>query len=95
MKHQVHAILSVISLFYVADADAMFNEICFMPRDVGKCETICQAQWKWYYDNATGNCHPFMYAGFEGNNNRFRNCESCMHACDAKKCVHGTQSRDT
>ena len=61
--------------------DAVFLAIdqCRQPRDPGPCRADLQ---RYFYDEKTKECRPFIYGGCQGNTNNFETAEDCYNQCD-------------
>ncbi|XP_037499145.1 boophilin-H2-like [Rhipicephalus sanguineus] len=60
------------------DAQAGMHSVCFRPPQRGPCVGSFQ---RYYYDNSTQSCHPFVYGGCQSNGNNFESYVSCMKVC--------------
>ena len=51
---------------------------CRLPKVVGPCfdEVL-----RFYFDDETGLCRPFLYGGCQGNKNNFKTQEECYAIC--------------
>jgi hypothetical protein len=54
-------------------------EKCLLPVEPGNCTEHIQ---RWFFNNRTGLCQPFIYTGCNGNNNSFNSTAYCYHACN-------------
>ena len=54
------------------------NPICNLPKVPGECKALLP---RFYYDQAKGRCHIFIYGGCNGNENQFRTPMACMEEC--------------
>lgn len=51
---------------------------CEQPVDEGPCEGNFE---RWFYDNQTDVCRPFVYGGCKGNKNNYATEHSCNYHC--------------
>nr|BAG82647.1 serine protease inhibitor [Haemaphysalis longicornis] len=54
---------------------------CGFPADPGRCRASMP---RWFYNNTSGHCEPFIYGGCQGNKNRFHSCWTCQRTCLVK-----------
>ncbi|KAH7973331.1 hypothetical protein HPB52_024139 [Rhipicephalus sanguineus] len=55
------------------------HELCLRPAHRGPC---LASYPRFYYDNSTQSCHPFVYGGCQSNGNNFESPVSCMKFCN-------------
>ncbi|XP_012937483.1 amyloid-beta A4 protein [Aplysia californica] len=51
---------------------------CFLTPDPGPCRALFR---RYFFDKTTMECHPFIYGGCQGNENRFATMEECNSEC--------------
>ena len=56
----------------------VLNSACMMPRAIGPCRA---AHPRFFYDNVTQTCKPFIYGGCHGNKNNFLSLDMCQITC--------------
>uniref|UniRef100_A0A914Q7T5 BPTI/Kunitz inhibitor domain-containing protein n=1 Tax=Panagrolaimus davidi TaxID=227884 RepID=A0A914Q7T5_9BILA len=44
---------------------------------------------RWYFNQQSGNCQPFIYLGMKGNQNNFLSQQMCESACSINPCAEG------
>ena len=58
---------------------------CYEPVSAGRsCDGSgldAEAEARWYFDTAHGDCLAFYYAGCEGSGNNFRSYDDCLALC--------------
>ena len=54
------------------------QQFCHLPPIVGPCRARMS---RWYYNSQVGRCVNFIYGGCRGNENQFRDQDSCQSAC--------------
>jgi len=54
------------------------REACFLPRSPGICNGI---ELSWFFDWRENRCRDFIYSGCLGNQNRFKDEETCRQHC--------------
>ncbi|MBN3310846.1 TFPI1 inhibitor, partial [Amia calva] len=54
---------------------------CSLPKDEGTGNGI---QFSFFYVKSEGLCHPFIFKGAGGNENRFQTDQECMRNCSEK-----------
>lgn len=60
-----------------ADTDKKPNR-CTLSQSPGRCRGYFPRFW---YNEATKSCEPFIYGGCQGNENNFMTKEACEEAC--------------
>jgi hypothetical protein len=61
-----------------SSADVPDRSVCFLPKDVGNCDGVCNAYW---YNQATGHCELFTWGCCGGNANNFATLGACTSTC--------------
>jgi len=54
-------------------------EVCAQAKEVGPCRG---AFLRFYFNQHSGQCEQFLYGGCDGNQNNFKNQQSCERTCD-------------
>ncbi|KAL1471362.1 hypothetical protein MTO96_039980 [Rhipicephalus appendiculatus] len=60
------------------DPQARMPSYCLRPPQRGPCVGSFE---RFYFDNSTQSCHPFVYGGCRSNGNNFETYASCMNFC--------------
>ncbi|XP_072469528.1 inter-alpha-trypsin inhibitor-like [Notamacropus eugenii] len=75
----VHVTLLVALLSLSISSSSGWSEECSLPKDEGEMGVM--PEYRLYYNRTTDQCHPFVYKGSGGNENRFLNDMQCMRHC--------------
>ncbi|XP_005373386.1 PREDICTED: tissue factor pathway inhibitor [Chinchilla lanigera] len=57
-------------------------DLCFLEDDVGMCRAYIT---RYFYNNQSRQCEPFVYGGCLGNLNNFESLEECKNTCDSSE----------
>ncbi|KAM7289297.1 boophilin-G2 [Ixodes scapularis] len=68
----------LLVFFLVGTVSAQWNEICKLSPDKGVCRARVS---RFYFNQSSGQCLPFIYGGCMGNPNNFWTIEDCEAAC--------------
>ncbi|CAN8031690.1 unnamed protein product [Ixodes persulcatus] len=68
----------LLFFFLVGTVTAQWNQICKLSPDKGVCRGRI---YRFYYNQSSGQCLPFIYGGCMGNPNNFWTIEDCEAAC--------------
>lgn len=58
------------------------EDVCKQPLNKGNCRASMP---RFYYDDETKSCKPFLYGGCQGNDNNFKTENDCKEQCMQKK----------
>ncbi|CAI4231591.1 unnamed protein product [Auanema sp. JU1783] len=60
-----------------------YPSICYLPPDSGLCDTKEKPELlvRYYFDSISQKCYPFGVQGCGGNENRFKDMQSCDKYC--------------
>ncbi|XP_051836857.1 inter-alpha-trypsin inhibitor-like isoform X1 [Antechinus flavipes] len=76
----VHTIIMMVYLVSLSvSSSSGWSEECNLPKDEGEMGVMLG--YRLYYNRTTDRCHPFVYKGAGGNENRFLTDMECMRHC--------------
>lgn len=60
--------------------------LCCLPKNEGLLGGTPVVRFYYVYDTQSGQCSPFVYKGFGGNENNFESLQQCLETCDGVVC---------